>query len=544
MHSPAAAIAWEFRRRHRRGLIVLTGYLLVLSVIRLLFVRLGQPDSFNDTQIALFLSVPMTATFMYFMAVFSFGLSGDLAARQSIYPARMFTLPLTAGALAGWPMLYGALAMGMLWLATRLLTVWPSDFEVPVIWPALLAASLLAWTQALTWMSYALPGLRVAVTVLWLAAIDAVVMLALHFKAPERVMLAILAPHVPLAYLAARRAVARARRGEVPDWRGAVAWLPRAIDALPRMREHFPSAARAQAWFEWRRVGLSLPAMVGIVLPFELALLFLFRETPAIVFEILLSVLFTPPFMAAFAAATASRSNSDGSDSYNLTPFLATRPLTSVSLIAARLTATIRSTLAAWLLVLIAIPLALRLTGTLPLVADWTRQLLDAAGTPRAIAIVLLGFAGLLASTWKQLVQGLFIGMSGREWAVKASVFLTLAFLAVMLPLGHWTLRNRAAMAALWNALPWLAALLVCVKLTAAAWIAMRLQASRLLSNRTLVLGAVCWDVAVFALYGVLVWLVPALLIRRYSLALIAILAIPLVRLSAAPLALAWNRHR
>jgi len=49
--------------------------------------------------------------------------------------------------------------------------VWPSGVHVPVIWPALLAASLLAWTQALTWMSYPLRGLRVIITVLWLTVI-------------------------------------------------------------------------------------------------------------------------------------------------------------------------------------------------------------------------------------------------------------------------------------------------------------------------------------------------------------------------------------
>src|SRR5204863_8097822 len=102
---------------------------------------------------------------------------------------------------------------------TRALALWPSDVEVPVFWPALLAGSLLAWTQALTWMPYPLRGLRVIITVLWLAAIDSVIMVALNLKASELVMLAILAPHVPLAYLVARSAVARARRGDVPEWR-------------------------------------------------------------------------------------------------------------------------------------------------------------------------------------------------------------------------------------------------------------------------------------------------------------------------------------
>src|SRR6266446_6549236 len=340
MRSPAAAIAWEFRQRYRSGLMALTGYLLVLGPIKLLILGLGQRVNFDDASFALVVIVPVTATFIYLLAVFSFGLSGDLAARQSMYPPRMFTLPVTTAALAWWPMLYGTTTMAVLWLASRLLVVWPSGEVVPMIWPALLAASLLAWTQALTWMPYPLPGLRVIVTVLWLVMIDAVILLALHYKASEPVMLAILAPHVPFAYLTARFAVARARRGEVPDWRGVFARLGRIADVLPRRRERFPSPGRAQAWFEWRRHGRSLPALVGILLPFELALLFVFSDTPAIVFEILAGVLLTPPFMAAFVAATVGKSNHPGSDSYGVTPFIATRPLTSASLVAAKLKAT------------------------------------------------------------------------------------------------------------------------------------------------------------------------------------------------------------
>jgi hypothetical protein len=544
MRSTAAAIAWEFRQRHRWGLIAIASYLLILGTIKFLILEPGQGIDFEDAPgFALAVVVPLASTFMYFLAVFSFGLAGDLAGRQSMYPARMFTLPVTSAALAGWPMLFGTAAMMMLWLATRVLAVWPSGEDIPMIWPALLTASLLAWTQALTWMPYPLPGLRVIVTVLWLTMFDSVVLLALRYKAPEPVMLAILAPHVPLAYLAARFAVARARRGDVPNWREIFARRP-IEDARPRRREHFPSAPRAQMWFEWRRVGRSLPAMVGILLPFELALLFIFRETPVIVFEVLTGVLLTPPFMAAFAAATVSKSNPDRSDSYGVTPFMATRPLTSASLIAAKLKATIGSTLAAWLLVLVAIPLALKLSHTFPLVIEWTGHLVEAAGTPRAVAIVLLGFSALMASTWKQLVQSLYIGLSGREWVVKASVFLALSFLAVIGPLALWIIRNRAVIAALWNAFPSILAVLVCVKLSAAAWIAIRLRERRLLSDRALIIGAACWDVIVFALFGLLAWILPALLIRRSLLALVAILGIPLVRLSAAPLALAWNRHR
>jgi hypothetical protein len=528
MRSPAAAVAWEFRQRHRWGFLALIAYLFVLAIIKLLLFESGRRVDLDDESFALVVIVPLTSTFIYFLGLFTFGLSGDIAARQSIYPARKFTLPVTSAALAGWPMLYGSAAMAMLWFGTRFLALWPSDVDVPVIWPALLGASLLAWTQALIWMPYPFRGLRVIATVLWLATIDAVVMVALKFKAPEVVMLAILAPHVPLAYLVARSAVARARRGDVPDWRlGQI--------SRPIRRDQFRSPARAQLWFEWQQYGRSLPWLVAILLPFELALLFAFRQTPELIWETLVFVLLTPPFMAIFVATTVS---------YGVTPFIATRPLTNASLIFAKLKATMWSTLAAWLLVLVAIPLALKLSGTAPVVIERANRLVEVFGAPRAIALVLLGLAALMASTWKQLVQSLYIGMSGREWVIKASVFVALSFLAIILPLAVWIKGNKPALALLWNVFPWIAAALVFFKLSAAVWIAMRLHDKQLLSDRALVLGAICWDVAVFALYGLLVWVFPALLFRHYLLALVAILAVPLARLSAAPLALAWNRHR
>ena len=544
MRSPALAIAWEFRQRHRWGLTAVVGYLLVLATIKLLILKPGQHVNLDDAEsFALVVVVPLTATFTYFLAVFSFGLAGDLAARQSMYPARMFTLPVTTAALAGWPMLYGTAIMAILWLATRWFAVWPSGFDIPTIWPAFLAAALLAWTQALMWMPYGLPGLRVIVAVLWLAAIDAVVMVALHYQTPEPAMVAGLAPLVPLAYLVAHVAVARARRGDVPDWRGR--FLRRRIaTAPPSRRDQFPSPARAQLWFEWRRHGRSLPALVGILLPFELALLFVAGDTPALVFAIVLGVLLTPPFMAAFAAATVRQSSPDRSDTYGVTPFIATRPTTSAALIAAKLKMTVGSTVAAWLLVIVALGAALGLSGEWPMVTERIRRVTAVVGAPRAIVIALLGGSALLASTWKQLVQSLYIGLTGREWIVKSSVFLTLVFWLILGPTVQWIVENGPVRAAVWDALPWILATLMGLKMSAGAWIATRLYHSRLVSDRTLVTGAAGWVVVVLALYGVLVWLVSTLVVPGYLLLLIAILAVPLARLSAAPLALAWNRHR
>ena len=545
MRSPARAIAWEFRRRHLWVLLLLASYFLVLAALKLILaptapVTLDPPDGRVGVALA-----PMSVTFFYLLAAFSFGLAGDLASRQSIYPARMFALPITTRALAGWPMLYGAAVMASLWLGTALLArVW--EVQLPFIWPALLLVVSLAWTQALTWMPYGLPGLRVVVVVLWLTALDAVVLLAIHFQASEPLMVAILVPQLPLAWLTARFALTRARRGDLPDWREKFARRERtAGEALTHRRHAFASPARAQTWFEWRRHGWSLPGLVALLLPFELAFLFVVRhDPPAVVLEILFFILLTPPFMAAFAAAEVSRASPDARDSSGVTPFLATRPLTSAALVAAKLKMAIWSTLAAWLMVVTLLPLGLILSGTWPMVIERVSRLASIFGTPRAIVILLLVFSGLLVATWMLLVQSLYIGLTGRTWIIRSSGFLILLFFIALGPVSEWILDDRRVQARLWNALPEILAALVVAKVVAVAWAAIRLYSGRLLRDRALITGAACWAVAVLALYGLFAWLFFFPLMPRYLLGLVAILAIPLARLFAAPLALAWNRHR
>ncbi len=489
--------------------------------------------------------VPVSLFTYYFLAVFSFGLTGDLVARQSMYPARLFTLPVTTAELALWPMLYGTATLAGLYMAATRFAVWPSGVDLPLFWPTLFAAATLAWTQAFMWMPYGLPGVRVIVTVLWLATIDAVVFTAVDRKVPESVMVAALAPQLPLAYLCARFGVAMARRGDVRDWRVQFARLGRIANVLPRRRDRFPSAARAQQWFEWRLQGRSLPVWVAILLPFELALLFVAGNgNPSLVAYTLFGVLFTPPLMAAFAAPRVRKPSPNASDAHAMTPFMATRPLTSAALIAAKLRMAIRSTLAAWLLVLVAVPLALTLSGTWPVVIERVRKVSDAIGTPRTVVIGLLGVSALVAWTWKQLVQTLYVGLSGREWLIRATTCLTFTVLIFIEPIAVWIHDTSEVRVALWNAMPWILAALVAVKMSAASWIATRLQSSRLVSDRALVTGAACWVVAVLALYALLSWLVSGPLVPHYFLVLVAILAIPLARLSAAPLALALNRHR
>jgi polyhydroxybutyrate depolymerase len=111
-------------------------------------------------------------------------------------------------------------------------------------------------------------------------------------------------------------------------------------------------------------------------------------------------------------------------------------------------------------------------------------------------------------------------------------------------PAVHWLLEDKNAVV-LWYAVPWILGGLAAFKMSAAALLATRLYRGRVVGDRTLVAGAASWSVVVLALYGVLVWLMSTPpVIPRHIPALVAILAVPLVRPAATPLALAWNRHR
>ena len=52
MSSPAIAIAWEFRQRHRWGLIAVAGYLLVVVTIKFLILEPGEPVLLDSLRFA------------------------------------------------------------------------------------------------------------------------------------------------------------------------------------------------------------------------------------------------------------------------------------------------------------------------------------------------------------------------------------------------------------------------------------------------------------------------------------------------------------
>lgn len=147
MRSPAAAFAWEFQRRLGWGLVATVAYFAVLALVQFTIGERSPIHPLKEMAFAFTVTIPLFGVFLYFLAVFSYGLAGALTARHSLYPARMFTLPISTAALAGWPMVCGVLAMAALWTATVVIALLPVQAPVPLIWPGFFAAAFVVWLQ-------------------------------------------------------------------------------------------------------------------------------------------------------------------------------------------------------------------------------------------------------------------------------------------------------------------------------------------------------------------------------------------------------------
>ena len=172
------------------------------------------------------------------------------------------------------------------------------------------------------------------------------------------------------------------------------------------------------------------------------------------------------------------------------------------------------------------------------------RQAIELMGVPRAAVTAMLITFALITETWKQLVQSLCIGLTGRDWLIKSTVVIALSSVVALMAALDWLADHQGAQSMLWHALPEILVTLVFVKTAAAFRIAVRLHDQRLVSDRVLVSASVGWLVSVAAAFAALTWFTASPVFPPYFLGAIAILLVPLTRLSAAPLALSWSRHR
>jgi hypothetical protein len=541
MHSPNLALTWQLWGRHRIGLAVVLLYLLAMAVV---FGVL--PDGETKTEHAALASIQFVIGLIYVAAVFAYGFETQLEAPQSGFPARQFTLPVRTAVLVGGPMLQGTAAVVLLWLAWARFVLWPSEIEVSLLSTGLLAAAFVAVLQALLWSPFGLPWVRVVLAVLLLPLLALTPQLGPLLGLDETLLTGLYAALIPLAAGVAFLGVSRARRGDAADW-PALFRRPRWLVWRPRRPAPFPSPARAQLWFELRRHLLPLPLTVAAFAALYLAVV-LGVEGPTAGAEqsirLGLNLIIFPPLVAMILGGFLGNTGTSARDRYVLSSFTATRPLSVTVLVAAKVKAAALPALASWVITWAAVSLWFLGSGSYEALLKAGSEFFRPYSPWRVGAAVLLAVVVPPLLTWKFLVENMWIGLTGRTWLLRGGgvvcgLVLTLAALFAGRLMNDPKLAHE-----LWVALPWWAGAAVLVKLLAAAGVMRTLLRRRLVGPRTLAKYVAAWLLTAAGLFALAC---AALLPGEVPVSLLAsgvVLSLPLVRLAAAPLALAWNRHR
>lgn len=557
MTSPALPIGWEMWRRHRWVLGPIFGYWLFLILLYTVwspeaitgFLAQVLPAEIDPAEVAVGMAIastiPAFLALGYLATVLCYGFDADVDAPLSGFPARMFALPVRTVELVGWPMLYGTVTVALLWVVMVQCILRPWGIGAPLWWPAALSAVLVAWLQALLWWPFGLPWLRGVIAV---GVIPIPISIALFgiqvYHVSQPALTAIFAGLIPIGWGFAYLGIARARRGDVPQW----LWLPQlaggsALRWLHR-RTTFAAAARAQVWFEWRRHGIALPVLVGCLLPFFLLSFFLEAGDRNPTARNLTFVLAVPLFAAGIAGNFVGKNNPWVKEHYAISTFAATRPLSTAALLAAKFKMAAWSTLAAWALLAITVPLTLVITGKHEELATWWRLGMQRYHALELAVMVLLTLLVLVLLTWKGLIGNMLIGLTGREWLIKGSIFGGLVLFFGLCLLACWIIVHPESHEPIWTSLPWLMGMAAGVKLLAGGLVMRALYRRGLVAARTLKELLAIWLAVAAGFFVPLCWLVPTEHVPVLLLAAVVVLCVPLVRPGAAPLVLAWNRHR
>ena len=537
MMTPVQAMLWQIWRGWRWGLIMGWVYLLVAAVVAHLPSVVLPYTWFGEGALPKFgqvLASPCWFLLIHLLAVFTLPGAHDLKTKG--YSPKMFVLPVRTRTLVAWPMIWGCLYLGCVWLFTASLILRPTGNVVPLVWPIAALAVGLTLLQALQWMPLAQNWLGIIIAVPLVLVLAIIVLLVAVFAVPEPIATGIFLGLLPLTYAAGLHGVVLARRGDSYDWKAwnrFVAWTAE----WRKPAEHpFRSAARAQFWFECRSFAWSLPLFVGLLVPF-MAIIFLPEKILAVEIDLTLAwkqlamLLLLPAFLANICGGQL------GNPSF---PFLATRPISSAALVRSKLQMALASAIAACIPVLV--------VGALfvvsPSILDSAFQGARSVGAPKAAMIGLLLVVSPVLLTWKALVESLWIGLAGRPWIINTLAFGFAGLLGCGAMFGLWVVVRPDVQTLLWSLTPWLVGLALAFKLAFAAWVLYSLVRSQLATPAAAGLMVGAWGLTVTGLFLVAIWLIPGQLLSMSSALAAVVLSVPFSRIAGAPLSLGWNRHR
>lgn len=392
--SPFRILLWE-EWRHTRGRIALLLALFILvgwsgPALAGLFALLGGPspaDAFIEVSsvLALWLGAPLAGVLL-----FSYYDRDDM---HFAFPTRLFSLPVRTESLVLARMMYAAAITGLLYaimgLGIAALSVEPIAVE---LYP-LVAVSVMAYLQTLSWLTGRIPA--VFVVILGTTLVYPLIW-TLHSAIailPEWLPLRsaiVLGPFCLVCYLVAVIAVAQHRHG---TW---INLLPLNFRRFAHTREplvtlrsmgSFPGPGPAQRWFERTRLApLILLCSVGVMTPLLVGQLILIATTPADFHDVPVNIdlvcfwlIFSSSIAGLLLVVFDDRDRRSGIQRYVMT-----RPMTTRALAFARMAGAATSVIVGFGAVLLVSMLAALIAGDLG--QFWTT---DVAEIPPELSVLL-----------------------------------------------------------------------------------------------------------------------------------------------------------
>lgn len=524
MRSIPVAMMWETLRRGRFNL--LTAALAANAIPFLLFSvleREGALDPADPIQIG------MHVVFAQ-ISPFAFGLAAIAAIGA---PARLYALPIRTVTLVLLHFLQAMLAVLVETAASTAVLNGAFGLRWPFWGPALFGAVAVVVIQATMWL---------ADRSLWLAPAIAVPggALGLWFKARYGPVFsqpthywnvvtpldaATLALIALAAYGVAVVGVARNRRGEPPVSIGFVDWLIRVFAAWPLRDVGFGTPAEAQFWFEWRKKGWSMPALVIMGLVFGVGS---WLATSRAAEDLYKGFVAGGAMFLLTTFMTGIVMGQTGALDLRIGPFLATRPMSTTDMARAILKCAAKSVLIGWSIwaaSFVAVAAILQAIGV-----GFSLQLAEPFGWWYVPAILVGAWAGL----------GVLgpLALTGRQRLVGGVIFGSVSLLIGLLVFSKFALTRQGQEQFFHWGLAVLAMLLVAG--TGIAFAAARRRS--LIGTPTVLIATSLWGILIaIVVLGRVITSADPLVVSFCSAGVLALAVSPL---ATAPLALAWNRNR
>ena len=558
MSSPIKALIWEIGWRHHRSVWLVMGIILFGWLFNLVL-----PDSFraiaaNREHLVTVNALLTIASLLLVFGIFNYT---EFSPQKDWtgFPYRLFALPVSTWLLVALPMALGVAAVELVYVVWIKLVFAYDPLQRPE-WFAALIGAYMVFYQTILWGLAGFRMLRMILLGLVGTSFVGVAFLpgfAKYLSSPwlsETLLIPLFVGLSLMTFVISWVCVARQRCGGGRRRNWLKELIERIAGALPRRTKGFASPAGAHFWFEWRHSGWLLPGCIAAMLIVVIGpLSWVMRKDPDSTMWVLGWTLAMPVILAVPVGKGFSKPYFWSSD-LSLSPFQAVRPLATGEMVVIKMKVAALSAGISWLLV------SAFLSVWLPLWADlaplsmirigfW--MIYDHSVSPQYVIAALSLIAGLFL-TWKFLVGGLWIGLSGnrRFFVASAAVYWLVAIMGIISLVMLFEQKSvrtwiRDDPNRLLSYLEWIAALAIIVKFWLAAFSWRKISSQRVHKYLLIWLGSAFCLMAL----ALLVWAGARFYLSldadrlRNLLILIALLVIPFARLGLAPSALARNRH-